>query len=89
MALGADRGRLMRAVVARSLGYAALGAAIGAAALFAALRLVMALVPSIDAPPPAVLGLDALVLLVVSALAAWGPARRASRVDPLVALRGE
>ncbi len=89
MALGADRGRLMRAIVARSLGVAALGTVIGVVALYAGLGVATALVPAFAAPPPDVLAIDVAVLLVVAAVAAWAPARRASRVDPLVALRAE
>jgi hypothetical protein len=89
MALGADRGRLMRGVVGASLGYAALGCLLGGAALAAGLKTMTALVPSFELPTPGVLLVNVLVLLLAAALAAWPPARRASRVDPLVALRSE
>jgi putative ABC transport system permease protein len=89
MALGADRRRLMRGVVGASLGYAALGCAAGGAALAGGLRAVTAIVPSFAMPSAGVLAVNVLVLIAACTLAAWQPARRASRVDPLIALRGD
>ena len=89
MALGADRQRLMRGVVGTSLGYAALGCLLGAAALGAGMKALTAAMPAFEMPALEALGVNVLVLLMASAGAAWQPARRASRVDPLMALRGD
>jgi ABC-type antimicrobial peptide transport system permease subunit len=68
---------------------ALLGIAIGLAASFALSRYLQSLLYGVRATDPATFGIMALALLAVALLASWIPARRAMRVDPLVALRNE
>jgi predicted permease len=89
MALGADATRLTLGVVRTSMTFAIVGGAIGIAIVLLGARTLAALLPSFAAPDPPMLAVDAAVLLVVAALASWEPARRAARVDPLIALRAD
>jgi len=89
MALGAEASQVARMVVAQGLAAAAVGVALGAGGAWALGRGVRALLYEVSPGDPLVLGSTALVLLVVSALAAWLPARRAAQIDPMVALRNE
>jgi putative ABC transport system permease protein len=89
MALGAQRGDVLRLVVGYAIKLAIIGLAIGvpfALALTAALSSVLFGVVRMDTP---VFALFTLLLALVAALAAYIPARRATQVDPMVALRYE
>jgi putative ABC transport system permease protein len=89
MALGAERTDVLRLVVKRAMRLSLIGIAIGlavAAALGAVLSFVLYGIAPVN---PGVLGGVTAVLIAVSALACYLPARRATRVDPLVALRYE
>lgn len=88
-ALGATPGALRRAVLRQALAVAGAGAGVGLLGAWGAARLVRAVLYDVSpADPPALAG--ALALLVGVALAAaYGPARRATRVDPAGALRAE
>lgn len=88
-ALGAQRGALVFMVVRDALAIAGLGVAIGGAAALALGRAMAALLFHESTTDPIVLGGAALLLIAVAAAAAWIPARRASRVDPMVALRSD
>jgi putative ABC transport system permease protein len=89
MALGAQPGQVLRLVVRQGLALAALGAAIGVGGALALTRLMSSLLFGVTARDPAVF-LSVPVMLVAVALGACLlPARRASLVDPLVALRHE
>ncbi|HEY2114012.1 MAG TPA: ABC transporter permease [Candidatus Angelobacter sp.] len=89
MALGATAGNVMGLVLRQSIGMIAVGAIAGIVAAFAAARLLEHLVPGVQSTDP--LAFSAMiVLLVLAALSAsFIPARRASRVDPMKALRQE
>ena len=87
LALGASPGRLASSIVTESLLLAAAGTALGLPAAYALGRAAATSLFGVSATSPALLAAAAIVLLVVSASAALAPARRASRVDPLVALR--
>lgn len=87
IALGADRRRLLRGIVGQGVRLAAIGVVAGLVAASLVSRLIASFLPTLDPLAWSTLGLDALVLLVVTVAATWLPARRAAAVDPLVALR--
>jgi len=89
MALGASAGRVMRMVLRETLLWVALGVALGLGAALATTRWVESLLFGLKPNDPLTIGLAATVLLAVAAVAAYLPARRASRVDPMAALREE
>jgi ABC-type antimicrobial peptide transport system permease subunit len=76
-------------VVGRALLLGALGVAIGIAGSLALMRLLRSTLYGVSATDPVVFAAASLFLLAVSALAAYLPARRAARVDPIVALHHE
>jgi predicted permease len=87
MALGATRGRVQRTVLGRTLGMVLLGIVVGTVASFAAARMIASLLFGTEPTDPMTyLGMIAL-LIAVALVAGYLPARRASRIDPLVALR--
>jgi predicted permease len=89
MALGAD-GRRVRAMVVKQVGWIALvGGAIGFVAALGLGRLAGSMLYELEGHDPWVLGIAAVLLLVVAAGAAFIPARQASRIDPMYALRYE
>src|SRR4029453_2975741 len=87
MALGASARRVVRLVMRQSLLWVALGVMLGLSAAVAATRWVESLLFGVAPQDPLTIGLAALLLLAVAAVAGYFPARRAARVDPLVALR--
>jgi ABC-type antimicrobial peptide transport system permease subunit len=87
MALGADSGRVSRAVVAEGLRVAGLGVFAGLVIALFTTRLASGLLYGVSPRDPLTLGAVVVTLLIVSALANYLPARRAARVDPLTALR--
>jgi predicted permease len=87
MALGANRSAVRWMVLRRSLVLAGAGLVAGAACVFASGRLLDALLYGIAARDPVTLTSAAVMMLAVSSLAAYLPARRASRVDPIMVLR--
>ncbi|MDP3001050.1 MAG: ABC transporter permease [Bryobacterales bacterium] len=89
MALGAGGGDVLWMVMREALLLAAAGTALGVPAALAATRLVQSNLFGIKPNDPATIAGAAAVLLAVAAFAAWIPARRAARVDPLTALRHE
>ncbi len=89
MALGADGGRVVSLVVRNGLVLVALGGAAGVATALVAGRLVEGFLLAGSALDVAALAGAPLALGAVAALAAWLPARRAARVDPVEALRSE
>jgi macrolide transport system ATP-binding/permease protein len=89
IALGARRGVVIRMVIGEALAQGLIGIAIGIPAAFAALHLVESQLYGISPNNPKYSVIAALVLLVCIAIAAYLPAHRASRVDPLIALRCE
>jgi macrolide transport system ATP-binding/permease protein len=89
MALGAQRGTVVWMVLRRVLLLAAVGLAISVPASLVAFRLVKSLLFNTQPNDPGTLALAAVVLLIAAILAGYAPARRASRIDPLAALRQE
>jgi predicted permease len=89
VALGAQRSHVLRLVVGHGLRLAILGAALGVLAALAITREMSSLLFGVGASDPLTLAIVLLVVTAVAALAAYIPARRAMRVDPMVALRYE
>jgi macrolide transport system ATP-binding/permease protein len=87
MALGAPRGAVVWMVLRRVLLMAAAGLAISVPAALIAFRLVKSLLFETQPNDPGTLALAGVVLLSAAILAGYAPARRASRIDPLAALR--
>jgi predicted permease len=87
MALGAAPGSVLRLVVGDGVRLALLGVAIGLAGAWWAARFLQGLLYGVQAHEPWLYAGLAAVLLAVSVLAVYLPARRASRVDPIIALR--
>jgi predicted permease len=87
MALGAPSGQVLAGVIGYGLKLSAIGMAIGIAGALALRRYLATLVFDVSTADPMVYGTVAALMLAVALLACYVPARRASRVDPLVALR--
>ena len=86
-ALGARRMDTVRLVMRRGLMLTLAGVAVGGGVAIAATRVMAGLLFGVGATDPATFGGVALLLVTVAAVACYMPARRASRVDPMVALR--
>jgi putative ABC transport system permease protein len=89
MALGARGPDVVRMVVSQGLRPALLGLLLGLGAALALGRTVASVIYGISVYDPATLAAVSALLLSIAALAAFVPARRAARVDPIVALRTE
>jgi predicted permease len=89
MALGATRARVLALVLRQSLAAVGGGIVLGMMLAFAATRSIARFLYGLTPTDPMTIGAAIALLLVVAAVAAFVPARRASRVDPLVALRYE
>jgi putative ABC transport system permease protein len=89
MALGATSGTVRRQVVSQGTKVVMVGVALGIAVAFAATRLLGALLFDVKAVDPIVFAAMSLGMLGVGMLASYVPARRASGVDPIEALRGD
>jgi putative ABC transport system permease protein len=87
MALGADESNIFRLVIGRGMRLIALGLGIGIAAALAATRLIASMLFGVSATDPATLVAIAFLLTLAALAACWVPARRAMRVDPIIALR--
>ncbi|MGB6829039.1 MAG: FtsX-like permease family protein, partial [Terracidiphilus sp.] len=87
MALGATMGRVQRQVLGGTLRLASLGILLGAAVSLAAARLIASLLFATSPWDGVTYVGVALALLAVAVVAGYLPARRASRIDPMVALR--
>ncbi len=89
MALGAQPADVLRLLLRQGMKLVAMGVAIGLAAASAMTRLISTLLFSVRATDPVTFGAIALLLTVVALLACYIPARRATKVDPMIALRFE
>jgi putative ABC transport system permease protein len=89
LALGATEGGVLRHVLAHGLAMAGAGAIVGLALAAGLARLMSGVLFGVGAADPLTFIAVPCALLAVAALACYGPARRASRVDPVVALRAE
>jgi putative ABC transport system permease protein len=89
VALGASRSQIMRLVLGRGLVTSIVGAAIGVAAAFALTRGLAGMLYGVTATDPMVFAGVPLLLIGISVLASYVPARKATAIDPLQALRYE
>jgi putative ABC transport system permease protein len=89
MALGADRGRIRNLVVWQGMQLTIAGVIVGAGAAFGLTRLIASLLFGVKSWDPIVFVTVPVVLAAVALLAVWLPATRASRLDPMAALRVE
>jgi predicted permease len=89
MALGAARGQIVWLVLRGTLGLLGAGIAVGIPLSLWASRYAKSLLFGVTAAEPLMIAIPVAVMALVAAIAAWLPARRASRVDPMVALRYE
>lgn len=89
IALGAEQTRVQRLVISEGIGLVSIGAVIGLAGALAATRLLRTFLFDLSSSDPATYVAIVVVLGGAAIAASWIPARRASRVDPVVALRAE
>jgi len=89
MALGAQSRDVLWLVLGKGALLVAIGALLGGAGAYGVSKLLISLIPSLPTRDPLILPLAALALVAVALVACYIPARRATRVDPLIALRSE
>jgi macrolide transport system ATP-binding/permease protein len=89
MALGAQQGNVRGLILRQGMTLALIGSAIGLAIAFAATRLLKSILYGVSASDPMTFVGVSFLLGTIALLACWIPARRASRVDPMIALRAE
>ena len=89
LALGARRGDVFTLVIREGAFLAAIGVGVGLSMAAGVTRFMSGLLFGVTAKDPAVFGSVAAIFMIVALLACYLPARRATRVDPLVALRDE
>ncbi len=89
LALGAQRGDVLRLVLRQGAWMAGLGVALGLVGAFAVTRLLGTVLVGVDALDPLAFGMMTLLLASAALFACWWPARGATSVDPVIALRSE
>ena len=89
MALGADRGQVLKMVIRYGAKLCAIGLMIGLGGALALRRVLSDLTFNVSTADPVIYSGAALLMFIAALLACYLPARRASRADPLVALRWE
>ncbi len=89
MALGAAQGDILKMILRQGVGVLGIGLGIGLLLALLGTRAIANLFVGVKPNDPLTFGVVAILLAVIALLACWIPARRATRVDPLVALRYE
>ena len=89
MALGAQSRDVLRLVLGKGALLVGIGAVLGGLGAYGVSKLLISLIPSLPTRDPVILPVAALILGVVALVACYIPARRATRVDPLVALKSD
>jgi putative ABC transport system permease protein len=89
LALGAQRSQVVTMMLRQGLRLLAAGLVLGFTGAFAASRVMRSILFGVNASDPAIYLLVSLLLALTAAFACWIPARRASRVDPMITLRAE
>jgi putative ABC transport system permease protein len=89
MALGGSHAAVLRHVMGSTLAYVAVGMLVGLALGYLLARLLRVFLFGVSALDPLAYAVVCVILAVVAAVACWLPARRATRVDPLIALRAD
>jgi putative ABC transport system permease protein len=87
--LGASRGSVLTLVLGQGMKLVGLGVGIGLLGALGLSRGLVSMLFEVKPGDPFVFAIVSLLLLLVALLASWLPARRAARVDPMVALRSE
>jgi predicted permease len=87
LAIGANRGQVLGMILRQGLTLAAAGIGVGLAAALALTQLMTSLLYQVEASDPLTFAIVPLVLLLVALVASYLPARRATRVSPVIALR--
>jgi ABC-type antimicrobial peptide transport system permease subunit len=88
-ALGAQQGDILQLVLGQGLGLAFVGVGVGVGAAFALTRVINNLLFEVSSTDPATFIAIALLFVIMTLAASYLPARRATRVDPMIALRYE
>ena len=89
LALGAPRSEVLRMFVRESAVLTLVGLAMGVAAAIGLTRLLASILYDLSPSDPVTITATALIFFVIASFGAWLPARRAAKVDPMVALRYE
>jgi putative ABC transport system permease protein len=89
LALGAERRDVLRMIMSKGIVLAAVGLVIGAGGAFALMRVMTSLLFGVTVTDPSTFAIAICGLLTVTILACFIPARRATKVDPVIALRYE
>jgi predicted permease len=88
-ALGAQRRNIISLVIGQGLGFSMVGAVLGVGASFAAMRLLKSFLFQVQATDPLTFAGISILFILIAAVASYIPARKASRIDPMAALRME
>ena len=89
LAIGAQRGDIVGMVMRQGMTFVAVGVVVGGLAAFALTRLLRSLLADVSPTDPAAIAVAFALLALTALVACWIPARRAAKIDPMIALRAE